>query len=324
MNLDEASQEFLSALGTSKPSAHTIRAYKQDLKAITTIMASQLGHAPTTADLLPRPLRKAFSTYAETHAKASIARCWSTWNQLNNFLVSDGIIDGNSMAAVKPPKVPKTEPHALADDASRRLREAVRDGKVPGRKPWVTRDYALVVTLVGTGTRAAECLDLNIGSVEGQPGSRWIKVVGKGDKARTVGLDPRIEPLIDAYLTDRWRRFVGGDADALPPADIWNEYDPHDPLWVDEKNARMTYGKLAYMVKKAFRAAGIEGQREPGALIHALRHTFATSLIENGASAPEVQELLGHESLGTTQRYTATRSDSLRQAIAANPALRDL
>ncbi len=78
------------------------------------------------------------------------------------------------------------------------------------------------------------------------------------------------------------------------------------------------------MVRKAFHAAGIDGQREPGALVHALRHAFATALVENGVSAPELQALLGHESLGTTQRYLATRDASLRHAVAANPALSDL
>ncbi len=323
MNLDEAAKEFLEFLGTSKPSVHTIRAYTQDIAAITTIMTSQLGRSPTIEDLTARPLRKAFAVYASTHAKASIARCWSTWNQLSNFLVSDAMIDGNAMASVKVAKVPKSEPHALTDDQSRRLREVVRDGKVPGRKPWVTRDYALIVMLVGTGMRAAECLDLNIASIEGAAGERWVKIHGKGDKTRTVGLDPRIEPLLDAYLRERCGRF-NGDTTAGARGDIWAEFDPTTPLWVDDTDTRMTYGKLAYMVRKAFRAAGIDGQREPGALIHALRHAFATALVENGVSAPELQALLGHESLGTTQRYLATRDASLRHAVAANPALRDL
>ncbi len=155
--------------------------------------------------------------------------------------------------------------------------------------------------------RAAECLDLNIASIEGTTGERWVKIHGKGDKTRTVGLDPRIEPLLDAYLRERWQRF-NGDATAGAPADMWAAFDPATALWVDDTDTRMTYGKLAYMVRKAFRAAGIDGHREPGALIHALRHAFATALVENGVSAPELQQLLGHESLGTTQRYLATCS----------------
>ncbi len=130
----------------------------------------------------------------------------------------------------------------------------------------MTRDYALIVVLVGTGMRAAECLDLNIASLEGATGERWVKVHGKGDKTRTVGLDPRIEPLLDAYLRERWGRF-NGDTTAGARGDMWATFDPATALWVDDTDTRMTYGKLAYMVRKAFRAAGIDGQREPGALI---------------------------------------------------------
>ena len=81
----------------------------------------------------------------------------------------------------------------------------------------------------------------------------------------------------------------------------------------------MTSDQLAHLVERAYRAAGINTRRPEGALVHALRHTFATSLIEHGASLVEVQQLLGHASLATTQIYLATRPDQLRGAVAANP-----
>jgi integrase/recombinase XerD len=96
------------------------------------------------------------------------------------------------------------------------------------------------------------------------------------------------------------------------------------PLWVDNNGDRLTIGKLEYLVRRAYKAAGINSHRPAGALIHALRHTFATRLVENGVSSVEVMSLLGHADLQTTQRYVATRPDHLRSAVAANPALRQL
>lgn len=81
----------------------------------------------------------------------------------------------------------------------------------------------------------------------------------------------------------------------------------------------MSSPQLTRIVQRAYRAAGINSHRPTGALVHALRHTFATTLIENGATAIEVMGLLGHASLSTTQRYLATRPDQLRAAVAANP-----
>jgi site-specific recombinase XerD len=90
-------------------------------------------------------------------------------------------------------------------------------------------------------------------------------------------------------------------------------------MWVGDKGTPMSSHQLAHLVERAYRAAGINTRRPEGSLVHALRHTFATSLIEHGASLVEVQQLLGHASLATTQIYLATRPDQLRGAVAANP-----
>ena len=95
---------------------------------------------------------------------------------------------------------------------------------------------------------------------------------------------------------------------------------PKVALFAGTNGDPLTIGQLSYLVTKAYTTAGINSHRPPGALIHALRHTFATRLIENGVSAVELMGLLGHASLQTTQRYVATRPDHLRSAIAANPS----
>ena len=105
--------------------------------------------------------------------------------------------------------------------------------------------------------------------------------------------------------------------------DPWT-LSPVLPLWVDDQGQALTVGKLEYLVRRAYKAAGINSHRPAGALIHALRHTFATRLVENGVSSVEVMNLLGHSDLQTTQRYVATRPGHLRSAVAANPALQQL
>ena len=202
-----------------------------------------------------------------------------------------------------------------------RLLIVLRDGKVPGRNPWPDRDYAIITALAVTGLRASEFLDLTVGDVEGLPGQRQVAVRhGNGDKYRSIPIDPRLETVLTAYLSDRWNSF-GTPTGNHPAADQdpWTQAEPATPLWAGSYGETLTTGQLAYFVSKAYSAAGISGHRPPGALIHALRHTFATRLVENGVSAVEVMGLLGHASLQTTQRYVATRPDHLRSAVAANP-----
>ncbi|MBK6763410.1 MAG: site-specific integrase [Micrococcales bacterium] len=201
------------------------------------------------------------------------------------------------------------------------LLQVLKDGKVPARRPWPIRDYAIITTLAVTGLRASELLELSVGDVEGLPGQRQIAVRhGKGDKYRAIPIDPRLETVLTAYLTDRWPRFVLPAVTILPTDDPWVQSPPNTPLWADGHGEPLTVGQLEYFVRKAYSTAGINSHRPPGALIHALRHTFATRLVENGVSAVEVMGLLGHASLQTTQRYIATRPDHLRSAVAANPA----
>ncbi len=301
-----------------------MRAYRADLDGVSTRLAEHLGQATTevtVADLTAANLRVAFADFADAHAKTSTSRAWSTWNRLCDHLVIDGDMAGNPMAAVGKPKVARSAPHAFTEDDMNRLLQVLKDGKVPARRPWPIRDYAIITTLAVTGLRASELLDLSVGDVEGLPGQRQIAVRhGKGDKYRAIPIDPRLETVLTAYLTDRWARFgAPGGSHPSPTDDPMAQSPPNTPLWADGHGEPLTVGQLEYFVRKAYSAAGINSHRPPGALIHALRHTFATRLVENGVSAVEVMGLLGHASLQTTQRYVATRPDHLRSAVAANP-----
>ncbi len=306
--LEEAIDEFFLARMPRKHSKHTLDAYRRDFEAIVAALSAVLGCEPNQiklADLEIKVLRRAFAAISDK-SEATIARTWSTWNQLFTFLVSERTIAGNPMAAVEKPRVPKSRPKAITgDDSVQRLLEAAANGRKGARDPWPERDFAVIVTLLTGGLRLSELLDLTMRSLDGPAGDRVIGVRGKGNKERTVPLEPEVEAIIGRYITSRLRRFPGRiTADAA--------------LFVANDGQPMKRGALQYMVDRLYREAGIRTRVPAGALVHALRHTFATSLARNGASGTELQRLLGHESLATTQRYVDASAREVRAAARSN------
>lgn len=306
----ELIDEFFLARKPKKHSEHTLAAYQRDLTSVLGHLAEVLDKPATEVrigDLNVRTLRRGFAAISHQSA-ATISRTWSTWNQLFTFLVADGIVDGNPMAAVEKPRVPKSRPKAITgDDSVERLLHVAAVGRKNARDPWPERDLAIVVTLITCGLRLAELLELSMRSIDGPEDERVLAVKGKGNKERTIPLEPEVETLITTYTLSRMRRFPGRIA-----ADA--------PLFVDNRGAGMKRGALQYMIEQLYREAGIRSRVPSGALVHALRHTFATSLARNGASGTELQRLLGHESLATTQRYVDATAREVRQAARSNDA----
>lgn len=308
----ELIDEFFLARRPKKHSEHTLAAYQRDLTSVLGHLAEVLGKPPAEVrigDLDVRTLRRGFAAISHQSA-ATVSRTWSTWNQLFTFLVADGILAGNPMAAIEKPRVPKSRPKAITgDDSLERLLHVAAAGRKNARDPWPERDLAIVVTLITCGLRLAELLDLVMRSIDGPEDERVLAVKGKGNKERTVPLEPEVETLITSYTLSRLRRFPGRIA-----ADA--------PLFVDNRGTGMKRGALQYMIEQLYREAGIRSRVPSGALVHALRHTFATSLARNGASGTELQRLLGHESLATTQRYVDATAREVRQAARSNDAYR--
>lgn len=306
----ESIEEFFLARMPRKHSEHTLAAYQRDFDAIVEQLSQVLDERPenlTLAKLEVRILRRAFAGISHKSA-ATIARTWSTWNQLFAFLVAEQTIPGNPMAAVEKPRVPKSRPKAIGgDDSVERLLRTAATGRKGARDPWPERDFAVIVTLLTGGLRLSELLGLTMRSIDGPAGDRVIGVRGKGNKERTIPLEPEVEAIIEEYLQSRLRRFPGRiAADAA--------------LFVANDGQAMKRGALQYMVEQLYREAGIRTRVPAGALVHALRHTFATSLARNGASGTELQRLLGHESLATTQRYVDATAREVRAAARSNEA----
>lgn len=307
-------EEFFLARRPKKHSEHTLAAYRRDLDVIVRALEEVLDKSGADIDieeLNVRTLRRAFAAVSHQSA-ATISRTWSTWNQLFTFLVAEGVLPGNPMAAVEKPRVPRSRPKSITgDDSIRLLLETAAKGRQTARDPWPERDLAIVVTLITCGLRLAELLSLSLRSLDGPAGERVIGVRGKGNKERTVPLEPEVEAILNAYFETRQRRFPGRIA-----ADA--------PLFVANSGEAMRRGGLQYLIDQLYREAGIRTRVPAGALVHALRHTFATSLARNGASGTELQRLLGHESLATTQRYVDATAREVRQAARSNDAYRVL
>lgn len=332
----EAREAYFVARKPRKDSPHTLSAYRNDLGTVATIIGEHLSEdvakIPVAALTLP-VMRAAFAVYSEDRSKATIRRCWSTWHGFFDHLVTEGAVEGNPMAGVAKPSAQRRVPKALDEDSTERLLAALIDGVSAGADPWPERDLAVVFTALVTGARLQEMLDLNIESFSGDPGSRRLRVRGKGDAERSVPIEQGLEDVLNAYLASRAVRFPR-HASRRPTAQSsgsgrQRHSDDRTPLdrfprraalFVDRKGERLQRGGLQYLVRSAYRRAGIDGERQRGALVHALRHTFATRLAENPNVTPvQLMELLGHRSLASTQHYVAATGRSLRTAAASNP-----
>jgi site-specific recombinase XerD len=312
--LTDAVEAWIVNLGAAKPSPATLAAYRRDVEGIGSRLAALEGIGDLASLVLPdlgRPaLRAAFASWAADHAAASVRRAHSAWSNLFDFLVAEGILDGNPMAAIPKPKTPAVLPRSIrARDAIGRLLRAAAEPDPRSRQPWPARDLAVVATFCVTGIREAEAVGLDMGSLSGEPGARRLEVVGKGGKARPIPIDPVLDTVLSAYQKERAARFPGHDLD-----------HPGTALFVDVRGRRLSVDQVRYLVDRLYVRAGIRAQVPAGALVHALRHTFATAALEAGADVVELQELLGHASLETTRRYLSATGQGLRHVIAGHPS----
>ncbi|SCL36437.1 Site-specific recombinase XerD [Micromonospora nigra] len=302
-------EEFLIARTTRKPSPHTLAAYRRDLTAVATL-AAELAAPPLPLDALrigdlsPRLMRAAFARFAAPRSAASVHRAWSTWNGFFSFLVAEQVVAGNPMPAVDRPRAPLPQPKPLrGDDTPEQLLAAVSRSEGRQRDPWPERDVAVLALALCAGLRLSELLALRVGSLAGRPGERRVEVAGKGGRPRVVPVEPDLDGVLAAYLDSRARRFGA------------RSVRPDSPLLVDRAGEPLRRGGLQYLVESCYRRAGVTDRVPRGARLHALRHTFATRLAEDGAGAAEIMRLLGHASLASSQTYIEVTAGQQRDAV---------
>jgi len=313
---------FLADRTIRKPSPHTAKAYRQDFEAIAALVAGSAEGVLNikTTELTRDRLRAAFAAYAENHSAASIRRCWSTWNTLCTFLYTAELLAANPMPHIGRPKVPKSLPKSYSTDAVTQLVAAIdADHGSPRRHDWPERDRAIVFTSLLTGLRADELINSKIGDIRRSDDGGVLHVRGKGNKDRRIPFGRELLDVLDQYFQSRITRFPQARKRALDPNDPMRFFSPTAPLFVGADGAQITRGTLQYRILRAFKKAGIDGERASGALVHGLRHTFATELANANVSVYSLMKLLGHESMVTSQRYVDGAGADTRSAAELNP-----
>jgi site-specific recombinase XerD len=316
VKLAEAQEAFFAARRTRKDSPHTTLAYRRDLTGITEQLAEIVQRSPADValdDITPATLRAAFGRFADTHAKSSISRAWSTWNQFFTFCVVDGLLAGNPIGAVARPAVPRATPKPLrGEQTPEELLSAIAAGTRRSRDPWPERDLLVMALGLVAGLRSSEMRELQRCSIVGRPGDQRLHVRGKGSRERSVPIERPLELVIEAYLVSCRARFP------------YQRPSDSTPLLLTPHGEPMGRGALEYLVKCCYRCAGIHDRVPSGASLHALRHTFATRLAEDGANAAEIMTLLGHATLTTSQNYIEATGRERRAAAASNRTYRAL
>jgi integrase/recombinase XerC len=314
--------QFLNDRQTRKPSAHTMKAYRQDFVAIATLFGDGDASRLAVTDITKDAMRTAFAAYARDHEAGSIRRCWSTWNVLCTFLYTGEQLAANPMQLVGRPKLAKPLPKALPRTAVEALLETVAQDQDSKRQTdWAERDLAFILTALLAGLRADELRQADIGDIRTtDDGAAVVHVKGKGGRERSVPIEAELLSVIEIYLDSRAVRFPAAakrkEADAGSALSRW---PARSPLFVGRGGERITRGTLQSRVKRAFKRAGPGAQPVPGALVHGLRHTYATELASSDVSVYTLMKLLGHESMTTSQRYVTAAGSETRSAAARNP-----
>jgi site-specific recombinase XerD len=314
--------QFLDDRQTRKPSAHTMKAYRQDFAAIASLITDGDLSRLVVTDITKDSMRTAFAAYAQDHEAASIRRCWSTWNVLCTFLYTGESLPANPMQLVGRPKLARSLPKALPRTAVEALLETVTVDQTSKRQTdWAERDLALILTGLLAGLRADELRQADVGDIRTtDDGAAVVHVKGKGGKERSVPIEAQLLAVIETYLDSRAarlpgtsRRKAGVDSSGL------SRWPARSPLFVGRDGERITRGTLQSRIKRAFKRSGPDAQPVPGALVHGLRHTYATELAGSDVSVYTLMKLLGHESMTTTQRYVVAAGTETRSAAAQNP-----
>ena len=300
---------------------HAIKAYRQDFIAIATLVNGGNPAQLSVTDITKESMRTAFAAYARDHEAASIRRCWSTWNVLCTFLYTSDQLAANPMQLVGRPKLASALPKALPRTAIQALLEAIGPDRGSQRQTdWAERDLAIILTALLGGLRADELRQADIGDIRTtDDGAAIIHVKGKGGKQRSVPVEAGLLSVIEAYLHSREHRFPHAARRKADVADCaLSQWPARSPLFVGRDGQRITRGTLQSRIKRAFKRAGPDAQPVPGALVHALRHTYATELAGSDVSVYTLMKLLGHESITTSQRYVTAAGTETRSAAARN------
>ncbi len=303
-DLRAAVADWASWLAQQKrASPHTLAAYRHDLSGFLGFLTEHLGERPALDDLAR--LRPAdFRAWLSARARAGLgrraqARALSVLRGFFRWLQREGLVENPAIGSLRAPRPPATLPRALTRDEAARALDTVTE---LSDDDWIAkRDLAVLMLLYGCGLRIGEALSLTAGQAP-QPGQEALTVLGKGRKERSLPLLPAVIEAVEAYA-------------AACPFPLRRE----GPLFLGKRGGALGATRIQEKVRELRILLGLPEDATP----HALRHSFATHLLAAGGDLRAIQELLGHASLSTTQRYTAVDSARLLGVYdAAHPRAR--
>jgi integrase/recombinase XerC len=295
--------QYLAVLANERgASAHTLRAYRRELEGFAAWMAAR--HPKLDAAGIEHMQIRAYlgELYDRGLSKASAARALAAIRSWFKWLARTGHVEQNAASLVATPRLPKHLPRVPSIEQMNRVVDTVGDDAAS----WPARERAILELLYGCGIRNAELVGLDLEDIHWA--NEAILVRGKGQKQRYVPLGDAAAEAVRAYLGERSARLAAsaGERAASTPALFVNL---HLRGLAKGGHARLTTRSVGRIVKRIAILRGLPGDVHP----HTLRHAFGTHLLEEGADLRAIQELLGHERLSTTQRYTQLTTAQLTE-----------
>lgn len=284
--------QFLRFLANERNASDlTIKAYREDLFGLVDWIEAEHGRTPNPGELSPQELRAYQSALQSAgYARSTISRKLASLRSFYRFAMRQGITTENPAKPLRNPRRQRKLPHVLSNSEIGRLLLAPPHLNQAG-----LRDRAILETMYSAGLRVSELVALRDGDLNFE--QHLIRIQGKGRKERMSPLGSYAIKAIKRYARYRTRdpkiESLGRSA----------------PVFVNRFGKNLTTRSVGRMLEKYIRETGLDSRTSP----HTLRHSFATHLLDRGADIRSVQELLGHQSLATTQIYTHVSAANLRQ-----------
>jgi len=299
LSVEKLISAFIESLAVEKGySENTCRGYRNDLDGFMEYLAqhSLRGNRPSQRagpvkidGIQAITIRGYLGWLHKKNKKTTIARKLSAVRSFFKFLVKRGIIEDNPAGAILTPKQDKTIPEYLPIDEMFRLLDSIQTGGILD-----LRNRAIFETLYSCGIRVAELVGMDVQNVDFSGGV--IRVLGKGNKERIVPIGHKALAAIEIYRQQAKK--------------VWGiSADRNGPLFLNKNKGRLSARSVARILDNLVKACGLLKPVSP----HTMRHTFATHMLDAGADLRVVQELLGHKSLSTTQKYTHVSIDRLME-----------
>jgi integrase/recombinase XerC len=275
--VDKAVADFIRHLGERNASPHTIKAYRRDLSLFAAYAGSrgwkQIDHIAVRGFLS--------KLYENGLSKTSVARALAAVRSLYRWLAREGVVEQNPAKLVATPKLPKKLPRVPTIEEM----NSVIDGEMPESAAFPERDRLMLELLYGCGIRNSELTGIDLGDI--RLSAEAILIRGKGKKERYVPFGGSARVALATYLPERQKVLAASNKQTAA-------------LLINRRGGRLTTRSVGRIIKKIAVAKGLSPDVHP----HTLRHAFGTHMLEEGADLRAIQELLGHERLATTQRYT--------------------